>query len=192
MSTGEDQVNDNFDLDSLANTWQKQPEPVKFDEHKLKRKLFLKRFTLFALTAVEVLILAALAWFIREASKEPLAVHTTVFYLFAMAVGLVTLVAVSLSRFRSFKMLNKPTSELVKYERQISHEAIKRGKYTNYIIAAFSLAVLINFTYEQLFTNQPAGESIWQNSLGALLLILAWLANRKQINKHQVFLKNLE
>jgi hypothetical protein len=60
-------MNDDFDLESLSKTWQTQPVPESLDAAQIKKRCFIKKLNLFAITFVELFIILVVVWLIITA-----------------------------------------------------------------------------------------------------------------------------
>jgi hypothetical protein len=184
-------MNDDFDLESLSKTWQTQPVPESLDAAQIKKRCFIKKLNLFAITFVELFIILVVVWLIITAYTESWAINLKVGLIFGVVVGVLAIIPVLKSRITSYKMISSSTSDWLKFEENMSREALYRGKLTNYLIFAFCAATLASFIYEYFILESTLSGLAFRYSFGIVWLVLFWFINRHQMDKHQIFLKTL-
>ncbi len=185
-------MSDDFDIESLSATWQTQNTPSKFTKEQIKKRLFKKRFGLFIITTVELSIIFAVAWLLVMAFDQSWATHIKTGLIFALLIGVFTFILMSKSRFRGHQMIRNSTSEWIHFEERMSLEALKRGKYTKYLIVVFVGGVITSFTYEYFYIESSISDLSWRYLFGIIWLVFVWFFNISQIKKHNIFLSKLK
>jgi len=185
-------MSNDFDLESLSTAWQAPNTPSKFTREQIKKRLIKKRLGLFAVTAVELGILFTVAWFLIMAFSQSWTIHLKIGLIFALFIGVLTFILMFKSRFKGYQMIKKSTSEFIEFEERISLEALRRGKYTKYLIAVFSGGIITSFTYEYFYIGSPINDLASRYLFGIIWLIFVWFFNINQIKKHNLFLSKLK
>ena len=185
-------MSNDFDLESLSTAWQTQNPPSKFTKEQIKKRLIKKRLGLFAVTTVELGILIAVAWFLMMAFSQSWAIHLKIGLTFALFIGVFTFIFMSKSRFKGYQMIKNSTSECIEFEKRMSLEALRRGKYTKYLIAVFAGGGITSFTYEYFYIATSISDLASRYLFGVIWLIFVWLFNINQIKKHNDFLSKLK
>ena len=185
-------MSNDFDIESLSKAWQSHDVVDQFDQAKLKKQLLRKQFTLLSFTILEVCILLVTAGLLVLAFSQFWPIHLKLGLMFALITGGIAYTLILKSRIKSYQMLTSPTTDWMKFEGQISQEALKRGKYTNYFIAIFSAALVIVFIYELLFLESVLINLATRYAFGVTWLLAAWLINRHQMKKHEHYLSKLK
>ena len=185
-------MSDDFDIESLSKTWQTQEVANQFDETKFKKRVFIKRLTLLAITTVEVLVLLAAAWLLYMANSESWSAHLKVALIVALVLGGVAFFAMVKSRIKSYQMLTSATTQWMNFETKISEEALRRANYANYFVYVFSFAVLVSCIYEWMVLESELVGLAMRYAFGVVWLLSAWLINRYQIKKHTRYLSTLK
>ena len=187
-------MSNDFDIESLSTAWQTQNVPSKFtEEHKkqIKKQIFIKRLGLLAITTIELGIIVAVAWLLMMAYNLSWAIHIKIGLIFALCIGVLIFILMSKSRFKSYQMIKSSTTQWIEFEERISLEALQRGKYAKYLIAAFSVAVITAFIYEHFYIEIPIHALAQRYLFGIIWLVFSWLFNSNQIKKHSKFLAKL-
>jgi hypothetical protein len=176
----------------MSKVWQAQPVLNKFNEKQLKKRYFIKKLTLLSITFVEFFIIFAVVWLLVTALIQDWAIHLKVGLVFGLLSGVLTIIPVLKSRITSYKMISKSTSDWIKFEEKMSKEAIHRGRFTRYLILAFSTALIVSFIYECFFIESSLNSLSLRYSVGIVWLVCGWFINRNQMKKHHKFLNTLE
>ncbi len=185
-------MSNDFDIESLSKTWQSQEATKQFDETEFKKRFLIKRLSLLAITLVEVAILLVVGWLLIKAFSQSWAIHLKLGLIFACVAGGLAFVVVAKSRIKSLRMITSSTTDWLKFEQQMSCEALQRGKYTNYLIATFSVALCMVFTYELFVLNNLLSDLVLRYAFGVVWLFFAWLINRHHMQKHTRYLLTLK
>lgn len=188
-------MSNDFDIEFLSTAWQTQNVSGKFtEEHKkqIKKQIIIKRLGLLAITTVELSIIVAVAWLLMMAYSLSWVIHLKIGLIFALCIGVLTFILMSKSRFKSYQMIKSPTTQWIEFEERMSLEALQRGKYAKYLIAAFTVAVITAFTYEYFYIESPINDLTPRYLFGIIWLIFSWVFNTNQIKKHNEFLAKLK
>jgi hypothetical protein len=185
-------MNDDFDIESLSKAWQAQPVVNEFNGKQLRRRYLRKKLGLLAITLIELSIILAVIWLLISAFTQSWAIHLKVGLFFGLFSGILTIVPVLKSRITSYKMINICTSDWIKFEEKMSKEALHRGRFANYLIFAFSAAIIVSFIYEYFFLENPVSDLTLRYCFGIVWLVLVEVINRHQMKKHQRFLNTLQ
>lgn len=183
-------MNDKFDFESLTQTWNEQSTGTSFDAVKLKKRLFIQRLGLLALSLSELLILAAVIWALLAAFEHSWPMISKVWLIFGLISGVSITIPVMKSRFTSYKMLDLATRDWLKLQIRLSKEALFRGRLTRYLILAFSLALGLFLIYEVSLHQFDLPRLALRYAFGIFWLLMAWIINQRQAKKHLAFLKD--
>ncbi len=184
-------MSDDFDLESLSKTWRSQPSDHSFDKQQLNKQLRLKRLGLFAMSTLEICILLVTSWLLFNAFHLGWAIHLKFALIFGLVSGFIATWVMIKSRIKSDHMLRIATTDWMSYQEHISLEALKRGKYSNYLIATFGAGLCIAVIYEYVTLNSQPAQLAIRYTLGTVWLLIIWLINHRHMKKHRDYLAAL-
>jgi hypothetical protein len=181
-------MSDDFDLDALSSAWQSQTTQHTLDKTQFRKKVLFRKAILVATTLLEIVILFVVGWALFSSSGETTATHAKLFFGFAFITGVIIFVFMVKSRFKSIQLSNYTTLDWIANEKKVCNEALKRGKYANYLIFTMIFVLLGSFLYDYIWLNLVLADIASIYIFGAVWAVLGWLINRHQINKNLRYL----
>lgn len=185
-------MSDDFDLESLSNAWQSQTTEHTLDKTQFRKKVLFRKALLVATTLLEIVILLAAGWTLFLSSDQSMATHAKLFFDFAFITGVIIFVLMVKSRFKSIQLSNYTTLDWIVNEKKVCNEALKRGKYANYLIFTMVFVLLGSFLYDYIWLNLVLADIASIYIFGVVWAAFGWLINRHQISKNKHFINQLE
>ncbi|RJE73267.1 hypothetical protein BGP78_03120 [Pseudoalteromonas sp. MSK9-3] len=185
-------MKDDLDLESLTAAWQSQSANEQLTQTQIKKKILKKRVSLLSITMIELGIIISVTWLLVKAFSESWALYVKAGLFFSFLIGVITFIYMSKSRLNSYRMVHVSTSVKIDYEEKVSLEALKRGKYTKYVIAIFSGMFITSFTYEYFYLGFTMNDLLWRYSFSVAWLMCAWFLNSKVISRNEFFLNKIK
>ena len=150
--------------------------------------MLFRKALLVATTLLEIVILFAAGWALFSPSGQSMAIHAKLFFDFAYITGVIIFVLMVKSRFKSIQLSNYTTLDWIANEKKVCNEALKRGKYANYLIFTMMCVLLGSFLYDYIWFNLVLADIASIYVFGGVWAVFGWLINRHQINKNLRYL----